>query len=175
MEGLQWSELSLVKNCKSSWFCFIKKEVMISRSIAVTTTIVLLSSTDDESVKNVAVTTTWVKTLLQSTGFWRRAVTISKVEIPDSAKKETGLQHHYRITIIVEKHKIPESLMINSDQAPSKYAQVGRFTMATKGRKKVGVAGIADKWNITLTLTVTMDEKALLFQAIYQIRKFLNT
>ena len=42
---------------------------MISRSIAVTTTMVLLSSTDDESVKNVAVTTTWVKTLLQSTGF----------------------------------------------------------------------------------------------------------
>ena len=35
--------------------------------------------------------------------------------------------------------------MINSDQAPSKYAQVGRFTMAAKGRKKVGVAGIADK------------------------------
>ena len=29
--------------------------------------------------------------------------------------------------------------------------------MAPKGAKKVGVAGIVDKRNITLTLTVTMD------------------
>ena len=47
--------------------------------------------------------------------------------------------------------------MINSDQTLSKYVQVGRFTMAPKGAKKVGVAGIVDKQNITLTLTVTMD------------------
>ena len=58
--------------------------------------------------------------------------------------------------------------MINSDQTPSKYVQVGCFTMAPKGTKKVGVAGIADKQNITLTLTVTMDGKALPFQAIYK-------
>ena len=58
--------------------------------------------------------------------------------------------------------------MINSDQTPSKDVQVGRFTMAPKGAKKVGVAGIADKRNIMLTLTVTMDGKALPFQAIYK-------
>ena len=48
--------------------------------------------------------------------------------------------------------------MINRDQTPSKYVQVGRFTMAPKVTKK----------NITLTLTVTMDGKALPFQAIYK-------
>ena len=58
--------------------------------------------------------------------------------------------------------------MINSDQTPSKYVQVGRFTVVPKGAKKVGVAGIADKRNITLTLTVTMDGKALSLQAIYK-------
>ena len=58
--------------------------------------------------------------------------------------------------------------MINSDQTPSKYVQVGRFTMAPKGAKKVGMAGIADKRNIMLTLTVTIDAKALPFQAIYK-------
>ena len=58
--------------------------------------------------------------------------------------------------------------MINSDQTPSKYVQVGRFTMVPKGAKKVGVAGIADERNIMLTLTVTMDGKALPFQAIYK-------
>ena len=62
--------------------------------------------------------------MLQRIGFQRRAATTSKVEIPDSAKKEAGLQHHYRITSIVEKHKIPEPLVINSDQTPSKDVQV---------------------------------------------------
>ena len=57
---------------------------------------------------------------------------------------------------------------MNSDQTPSKYGQVGRFTMTSKGAKKVGVPGIAKKRNITLTLTVTMDGKALPFQAIYK-------
>ena len=77
---------------------------------------VLLSRTDNKSVKNVVVTTTWGESLLQRIGFRRQAATTSKVEIPDSAKKELGLQHHYRITSIVEKHKILESLVINSDQ-----------------------------------------------------------
>ena len=58
-------------------------------------------------------------------------------------------------------------MVINSNQTPSKYVQVGRFTKAPKGGKKVGVAKIADKRNITLTLTVTMDGKVLPFQAIY--------
>ena len=58
--------------------------------------------------------------------------------------------------------------MINRDQTPSKYVQVGRFTMAPKAAKKVGVAGITNKRNITLTLTVTIDGKALPFQAIYK-------
>ena len=134
-----------------------KKGGHVRRSIAATTAVVLLSRTDDESVQNVVVTTTWGKSLLQRIGFRRRAATTSKVEIRDSTKKGAGLQHH-RIPSIVEKHKIPESLMINSDQTPSKYVQVGRFTMAPKGTKK----------NITLTLTVTMDGKALPFQAIYK-------
>ena len=111
------------------------------------------------------------KKSVQRTGFRRRAATTSKNEIPDSAKKEADLQHHYCITSIVEKHKKPESLVINSDQTLSKYVQVGRFTMVPKGAKKVGVAGIADERNIMLTLTVTMDGKALPFQAIYKGKK----
>ena len=78
------------------------KKGHVSRSIAATTAMVLLSRTDDKSVKNVVVTTTWGKSLLQGIGFRRRAATTSKVEIPDSAKKEAGLQH-YRITSIFEK------------------------------------------------------------------------
>ena len=57
--------------------------------------------------------------------------------------------------------------MVNSNQTLSKYAQVGRFTIAPKGAKKVGKARIAGKQCITLTLTVTMDGKALTIHAIY--------
>ena len=108
------------------------------------------------------------KVFLKRMGFRRRVATTAKVEIPDSARKEAGLQYHYRITTIVEKYKIPPSLVLNSDQTPSKYVQVGRFTMAPQGAKKVGIAGSADKRMITLTLTVTQDGKILPFQIIYK-------
>ena len=95
-----------------------KKGSHASRSIAATTAMLLLSRTDDESAKNVVVATTWGKSLLQRIRFQRRALTTSKVKVPDSAK----------------------CLVINSDQTPSKYVQVGRFIMAPKSAKKVGVA-----------------------------------
>ena len=129
---------------------------------------VLLSRTDDEVVKKAAVTSTWERSLLQSIGFRRQAATTGKVEIPESAKKEAGLQHHYCITSIAEKHNIPESLVINSDQTTSKHVQVGHFTMAPQSAKKVNVARIVDKRMLTLTLTVTMDGKTLPFQAAYK-------
>ena len=68
--------------------CFSYVEACVSRSIAATTAIVLLSGTGDEAVKNVVVMTLWEKSLLQRIGFRRRAVTTSKIEIPDSAKKQ---------------------------------------------------------------------------------------
>ena len=97
-----------------------------------------------ESVKNVVFTTTWGRSLLQRIGFRRWPATTSKVEIADSAKKEAGLQHHYHITSIVEKHKILESLVINSKETPSKYVQVECFIIVPEGAKKVGVAGITE-------------------------------
>ena len=69
----------------------------VSRSIAATTSIVLLSRSDDEPLKNVVVANSWGRSLLQRIGFRRRAATTAKVEVPESAKKEAGLQHH-RIT-----------------------------------------------------------------------------
>ena len=140
----------------------------ISCRIAVSTALVLLSRSDDESLKNVVVTESWGRSFLSRIGFRRRAATTSKVEIPESTKKEAGIQYHYRITNIVKKHNIPPSLVLNSDQTPSKYVQVGRFTMAPQGSKKVGKVGSDDKRTITLTFTVTLDGKILPFQIIYK-------
>ena len=57
--------------------------------------------------------------------------------------------------------------MLNSDKTPSKYVTAGRTTMAPKNSTHVGLAGSTDKRTITLTLTVTLDGKILLFQIIY--------
>ena len=46
--------------------------------------------------------------------------------------------------------------------------QVGRFTMAPKGAKKVGVAGSNDKRTITVTIAVSLDGNILPFQIIYK-------
>ena len=64
------------------------KKGHVSRSIAATTAMVLLSRTDDKSVKNVVVTTTWGKSLLQGIGFQRRAATTSKVEFRTMQRKK---------------------------------------------------------------------------------------
>ena len=57
--------------------------------------------------------------------------------------------------------------MIHNDQTPSKYIQVGRFSIVPQGAKKAGVARVADKRMITLTLTVTTDGETSAFSAIY--------
>ena len=105
----------------------------------------------------------WKKSF-QRIGLQRRATTTSKIEMSESTKKEAGLQNHYHITSIVEKHKIP----VFGEQTGLKYVQVGCFNMATQGTKKVGITGIADKRMISLTLTATMDTKPLPFKAIYK-------
>ena len=89
------------------------------------------------------------------------------MEVPEGSRKDAGLQHHSRIVNIIEKHNIPKSLVLNSDQAPSKYVTVGRTIMAPKNSTRVGLAGSTDRRSITLTLTVTLNGKILPFQIIY--------
>ena len=136
----------------------------ISYGIASTTANVSLSRNEDLPLKNIKTTPMWGRSILQRLGFRRRVATAGKVEVPEGARKEAGLQHHFRIVNIIEKHNIPKSLVLNSDQTPSKDVTVGRTTMAPKNSTCAGLAGITDKRSITLPLTVTLDGKILPFQ-----------
>ena len=109
----------------------------------------------------------WGCSILQILGFCRQIETTRKVEVPEGARKEAGLQHHFRIVNIIEKHNISKSLVLNSDQTPSKFVSVGRTTMAAKISTRVGLAGSPNKRSITLTLTATLNGKILPFQIIY--------
>ena len=144
-----------------------KKGGNISYGIVSTTANVLLSRSEDLSLKNIKTTPMWGRSIVQRVGFRRRVATTGKVEVPEGARKEAGLQHHFRIVNIIEKRNIPKSFVLNSDQTSSKYVTVGRTTMAPKNSTRVGLAGSTDKRSITLTLTVPLDGKVLQFKIIY--------
>lgn len=74
---------------------------------------------------------------------------------------------------IVEKCNIPNSLILNRDQTPSKYVTVGGKIMAFKSSSRVGlVLGAVTsvpyhQRAVSLTLTVTLDGKLFPFYIIY--------
>ena len=109
----------------------------------------------------------WAQSLFRRMGFVRRRATTSKLQIPDGAFKEAKLIYLNDIVTKVNRYKIPNSLIINIDQTPTKYVPVGRTTLAQKNTKTVPVAGSSDKRTITATFSITFNEKFLPMQLIY--------
>ena len=64
-------------------------------------------------------------------------------------------------------YNIPDVLILNVDQTPSKFVNVDRMTMAEKGSKHVAKRGAEDKRMITATLSQTLSGLMLPFQLIY--------
>ena len=60
------------------------------------------------------------KSLLQRMNYTRRKATTSKVKLPDGIRTESELHFHHQIVGKVEKYDIPDSLIVNFDQAPPK-------------------------------------------------------
>ena len=146
----------------------LKKGGYISYGVASVTANVLLSRREDLSFKTIKATPIWGRSILQRLGFRRRVASTGKVEVPEGARKEAGLQHLFRIVNIKEKHNIPKFLVLKSDQILSKYVTVGRSTMTPKISSRFGLAGSTDKCSITLTLAATLDGKILPFQIIHE-------
>lgn len=109
----------------------------------------------------------WAKSLFIRMGYTQRKSTSAKVEIPEKARREIEYQFHYDIVSKVERFKIPESLIINLDQTPSKIIPGRKFTMAAKGSSNVTIAGCNDKRTITATFAVTLSGEFLPMQLIY--------
>ena len=81
--------------------------------------------------------------------------TTGKVEIPEDAREEAELLYLRNIVTIVEKYKIPHSLIMNLDQTPFKYIPAMNNTMAKQSSKSVSIAGPSDKCSITGTFIGT--------------------
>ena len=72
------------------------------------------------------------------------------------------------IAAVVKLEEVPPSLVINWDHTGLKYVPVSSWTMAKEGSKKVPIAGLEDKRQITAVFGVTMEGHFLPPQLIYQ-------
>ena len=68
-------------------------------------------------------------------------------------------------TVVME--DIPEELIVNWDQTGLKYVPASNWTFADKGSKRVEIAGLDDKRQLTVLLSCTMKGKLLPTQIIY--------
>ena len=73
----------------------------------------------------------------------------------------------HNICTLVQIYNIPDELIINIDQTPSKYVPISNVTMTEKNSKHVRKQGADDKRAITLTLAETLSGDMLPFQMIY--------
>ena len=73
----------------------------------------------------------------------------------------------HNILALVQTYDIPDELIINVDQTPSKYVPTSSVSMAEKNSKHVAKQRAADERAITLTLTEILIGDILPFEMIY--------
>ena len=134
---------------------------VISRSITTSIAKALISRNPEYVGQIDLESFSWAQSL------FRRKRDYSKLEIPDGAFKEAQLLFTHDILSKVDKYNIPDSLIINIDQTPTKYVPVSRSTLAKKNSKAVAIKGSSDKRSITATLSITFSGKFLPMQLIY--------
>ena len=94
-------------------------------------------------------------------------VTTSGPIVTSSLWEEVRTQLHNDIVSAVLKYNIPDELILNIDQTPSKFVPTENVTMAETGSKHVSRKGGNEKRSITVTLPETITGKILPFQLIY--------
>ena len=138
----------------------------VSRAIAVATAKVLLERCQDPALRCIVPTLGWAKSLYQRMGFKRRATTTATLPIPEGAKEELKILFLTDIVTCKEKYNVPESLILNLDQTPSKLIQTSRYTLAKGGSKDIPLAGSSDKRTITANFVISLSGNFLPIQLI---------
>ena len=96
-----------------------------------------------------------------------RMVTTSRPIVTSSLWEEVRTQFHNDIASAVLKYNIPDELILNIDQTPSKFVPTENVTMAENGSKHASRKGGNDKRGVTVTLSETITGKTLPSQLIY--------
>ena len=115
---------------------------------------------------HIELTKHWAKSFLQRMGFVKRkGTTKSKVGVADfDAVKQQFLSDVKSIVVMDE---IPQSLIINWDQTGVHYVPVSDWTMEKRGSKRIEIAGIDDKRQLTAVFACSMTGDFLSPQLVY--------
>jgi hypothetical protein len=119
---------------------------------------------------HIVITKSWARSFLNRMGYVkRRASTKCKVNPIDfEAYKQ---QFVFDVKTIVQMEEIPMALVINWDHTGIHYVPVSSWTMAKEGEKRIEIAGVQDKRQITAVSANTMDGDFLPPQIIYSGKK----
>ena len=98
----------------------------------------------------------------------RKATTQAKHQVTQEGFKRLQESSLKQISGMVKVHKISPGLIINWDQTPINVAPITNWTMAEVGSKRVEVAALNDKRQVTSTLAITMSGEFLPPQILYQ-------
>ena len=71
--------------------------------------------------------------------------TTSKVQIPEAVQKESEFILPHKIAKIVDAHQIPNCIILNLDQTPSKFVPSSNTTLAPRGTTSIHVTGLSGK------------------------------
>ena len=109
----------------------------------------------------------WAKSLLHRMGFVKRTGnTKAKVAVEEFEALKSQFLFDIRAT--VEFLEIPPELVFNWDQTGIKIVPVSSWTMEKKGARRVEIANVDDKRQITAVFAATAIGDFLPFQLIYQ-------
>ena len=86
----------------------------------------------------------------------RRIVTTSRPAITKATWLEVKATFLHDIVPTIVEDEIPDELILNVDQTPSKFVPTDNVTMAEKSSKHVSRKGSNDKCRITVTLAETL-------------------
>ena len=98
----------------------------------------------------------WASNFLERLGFVKRkASTSAKVSVSDFEERKA--QFLFDIKTIIDMEKVPSELVINWDHTGLHYVPVSNWTMAKEGAKRVEIAGLGDKRQLTAVFAGTMN------------------
>ena len=111
----------------------------------------------------------WAQSLMRRMNFVkRRGSTQAKTKLSDADIAKYRKSYLLQIKGMVDAHKIPSALVIDWDQAGVKLVPSSNWTLEQEGAKRVAIAGINDKGQVTATLVGTLSGELLPLQFLHQ-------
>ena len=115
----------------------------------------------------------WARSLLGRMNIIKRKAN-SKAKLAVADFIELKSQFISDIRTFKDLEEVPDYLILNWDQTAIKYVPVAEWTMEKQGSKKVKIAGLDDKQQITAMLAAAMSGEFLAPQLVYVQGNDLN-